>query len=148
MLPPGDLCAGQPETALAVGIVVQCLLQDGGVHVRPQRIGEPQFGIRQLPQQEVTDANFTPGADQQVQRRQVRQAGMRMQYRFINRRYVQVPFTDALRQGASSFGNIPATAIISGDNQCGFTPRSEFLSGGDSFLNGGSSAQHCYNAII
>ena len=37
-----------------------------GIEVRPEHIGDVNFGIRQLPEQEIADAMFPAGADQQI----------------------------------------------------------------------------------
>src|SRR5690606_37025319 len=55
----------------------QRLFQVGDGEIGPQHIGEPQFGIGRLPQQEIRQANFAAGPDQQVKRRQVRRVEVR-----------------------------------------------------------------------
>jgi len=45
-----ELVAGAPETALARGKGVQCVLELGGAEIRPHALGEVQLGIGQLPQ--------------------------------------------------------------------------------------------------
>src|SRR3546814_2031508 len=48
----GDLLAGQAEAALAPGEVVERARQRGDVEFGPQGIGEPQFGVGELPRSE------------------------------------------------------------------------------------------------
>src|SRR3546814_3507470 len=59
----GDLLAGQAEAALAPGEVVERARQRGDVEFGPQGIGEPQFGVGEMPQQEVADPHVAAGAD-------------------------------------------------------------------------------------
>src|SRR5580658_10705822 len=69
---PG-LLRGAPEAALTGGEECQRRIQLGGIEVRPQAVGEVQLGIGEVPQQEIADAMFAAGADEQVRVRQLRQ---------------------------------------------------------------------------
>src|SRR5690349_11431392 len=67
-----DLLAGAPEAPLALAIGLDRQVQRGGVEVRPQRFGEVQLAVGELPEQEVADALLAAGADEQVGLRRVR----------------------------------------------------------------------------
>src|SRR5437867_11655947 len=57
------------DTAVAA---VALLVRDNGFEemapseIRPERFGDPDLGVRDLPEQEVADAHFTAGANQQI----------------------------------------------------------------------------------
>src|SRR5262245_5362151 len=64
---PYDEVSLQPaETALARAIVAQRLMEQGRIEVGPTLGSDPQFRIRNLPQEVVTDAHLARGANQQV----------------------------------------------------------------------------------
>ena len=54
------------EAALAGAEIRNCGAQMLGAEVRPHGVGEEQFGVGALPQQEVREPLFAAGADQQV----------------------------------------------------------------------------------
>src|SRR5438132_590538 len=53
-------------TAFAAAIVGDRLLEIGAPEIRPQRLGEDEFGVSALPQQEIADALLAAGANQKV----------------------------------------------------------------------------------
>src|SRR6266581_8123141 len=62
--------ADAPITALAFLKFEQGLQQSRAVEVWPERLGDENLRIRNLPEQEIADAHFAAGADQQVGVRQ------------------------------------------------------------------------------
>src|SRR5690554_6380775 len=67
----GDLVVGLAEPALAPGIGFQCTLPLIGLEVRPEHLREIDFGVRQVPQQEIADALLASCTDQHVRYGQV-----------------------------------------------------------------------------
>src|SRR6267143_3826080 len=72
-----ELLAGPPEAALALLIPRDRRIELLGVEIGPQLRGEIQFGIRKLPQQEITDALLASGANEQIGFRRVVERQMR-----------------------------------------------------------------------
>src|SRR5262249_19508428 len=69
---PFVLRAGAAETALALLIVHERTYELRVAEIRPQGVGDVELGVRNLPEEEVGDAHFAAGADEQVG---VRKAG-------------------------------------------------------------------------
>ena len=61
-----ELLAGAAEAALAPAVRGDRGVERRGVEVGPQRLGEVELGVRELPQQEVADALLAAGADEEV----------------------------------------------------------------------------------
>src|SRR5262245_21587928 len=61
-----DLGRGPAEAALAPLEVIQCLQVLPLAEVGPQRVGDVQLAVGDLPEIEVADAHLAAGADQQV----------------------------------------------------------------------------------
>ena len=62
------------EAPIAARVLLQRLVERALIEVRPQAVDEMQLRVRALPQQEIAQALFAAGADQQVdfRRRQCR----------------------------------------------------------------------------
>ena len=73
--PSSSMPIGTPSGADAVG--ADQVGPGGGRVVGPQHRGKIEFTVRALPQQEITQALFAAGADQQIRRRQARHADLR-----------------------------------------------------------------------
>ena len=54
------------KAALAALIVEQGIEQGRLIEIGPQHIGDVDFGVGELPQQEIADAPLATGADQQI----------------------------------------------------------------------------------
>lgn len=54
------------EAAVAGGIVPQGCFEVFAVEVRPEPVGDVEFGVADLPEEEVGDAHFARGADEEV----------------------------------------------------------------------------------
>ena len=55
-----------PKRRLAALVIEQGPFQGIGIEVGPEHIGDVDFRVGQLPQQEVADPVFAAGADQQI----------------------------------------------------------------------------------
>ena len=66
-----QLLAGAAEAPLAAAVRSDRLVERRGVEVGPQRLGEVELAIGELPQQEVADALLAAGADEQIRLRGV-----------------------------------------------------------------------------
>ena len=54
------------EAAIALFEVFECSAEIFGFEFGPVTIGDPEFGVTDLPEQEVADAEFAGGADDEV----------------------------------------------------------------------------------
>src|SRR3990170_4943457 len=79
VLRPFELIAGAPEAPLAGPVGSECRFERGGVEIRPQGLGEMQFGIGELPEQKVAHALLAAGTDEQVRLRRVAHRKVRRQ---------------------------------------------------------------------
>src|SRR5258706_14098341 len=70
-LPFLDLLAGAAEAALALAIGGHRGIEGRSVEVRPQRLGEVELRIRELPEEEVGDALLAAGVDGKVRLRRL-----------------------------------------------------------------------------
>src|SRR5207244_2852954 len=61
-----DLVARAAEAALAGAVRHDRGIERRGVEVRPERVGEAQLRVRELPEEEVADALLAAGADEQI----------------------------------------------------------------------------------
>src|SRR5258706_13136328 len=62
----GKLLAGASEAAFAPPVRGERRFERGTVEIGPERVGEVQLGIRELPEQEIADALLAAGANEQV----------------------------------------------------------------------------------
>src|SRR5579862_4550592 len=62
----GELLARAPEAALAAAVGGDRLVERGGPEIGPQRLGEVELRVRELPEKEVRHARLAPGADEEV----------------------------------------------------------------------------------
>src|SRR6185295_10243771 len=79
-----ELLAGASEAAFTRAVRGESSLERGGIEVRPQRVGEMQFRIGELPEQEVAHAPLAAGADEEVRLRRKAHRQVRGQIRFAN----------------------------------------------------------------
>src|SRR4029079_18280711 len=61
-----ELLAGATESALAVAVGLNGDAQRLSIEIGPKFFGKIKFGIRKLPKQEIADALFTAGTNEQV----------------------------------------------------------------------------------
>src|SRR5262245_8383359 len=83
------LLAGAPEAAFALLVVLERAEQLRLAEVRPQGLGHVQLGVGDLPQEEVGDAHFAAGADEQVGIRKAGGAEVRGERRLVDRLRVE-----------------------------------------------------------
>src|ERR1700690_2890681 len=77
------------EAPLALRVVLESGGQIFGCELGPERVAEIQFGVREIPQQEIADALLAPGADQQVRIRRPGQGKPVRDPRLVNLRRLQ-----------------------------------------------------------
>src|SRR5258706_7083762 len=70
-LPFLELLARAAEAALALAIGGHRGIEGRGIEVRPQRFGEIELRVRELPEEEVGDALLAAGADEKIRLRPV-----------------------------------------------------------------------------
>ena len=63
---------------------IQCCGQFLRIEIRPEGVGEMQFGIGKIPQQKIGDTPFTAGTDQEIRRRQPGQGPMPVDQGFVD----------------------------------------------------------------
>src|SRR5712664_3063038 len=109
------LLAGASKAALALPVGGKRIVEGGGIEVWPQRVGEIELRICQLPEQKIADALLPSGADEQVRLGRIahRQVGreLRLVERPIRRR-------GTLRQQPRQrLQNVPAAAVVGRDGE-------------------------------
>src|SRR5690554_2818485 len=108
-----DLLAGAAETALARAVGRDCLIERELVEVGPQRVGEVQLGVGELPQQEVADALLATGPDEEVRLRRIghRQLGADLGLGEVAAARV------ARGEAVERRDDVPASAVVGGHGQ-------------------------------
>ena len=53
-------------TAFATLEIEERFEQTGAIEIRPECIGDEDFGVSDLPEEEIADAHFTAGADEEI----------------------------------------------------------------------------------
>ena len=78
------------------------------IEVRPQRIGEVELGVRQVPQQKVADPPFASGANEEIRFRQVVEREFRLHHLLVDIFECQFPSLHAPGHAARSLAAVPA----------------------------------------
>ena len=89
--------------------MVDRLIQRVGIEIGPERIGEIQLGIGELPHQEVADALLTAGTDEQIRFRRVRHRKMGFEIGFPERG-CQLGLFGQQRMGCLQ--DVPAATVV------------------------------------
>src|SRR3982751_3656101 len=100
-----DLRGGLSVPALAKPKCANRLVKGFLVELGPQTIAEEQLRISALPQQEIRETLFSPGADEQVWIRHVGQGHGRVKIGFGQD-------VAACHDGSGGFGDVPATTVV------------------------------------
>src|SRR5213075_2842519 len=79
------LLAGAAEAPLAAGVGGDRLVERRGVEIRPQRLGEVELGVGELPEEEVADALLAARADKEIGLRRVAHREVLRQRRLVYR---------------------------------------------------------------
>jgi len=108
---PVDLTMAYAKGARNLGVRI---IEGVSVEIGPQHVGEIEFGVGELPEQEVADPLLTAGADEEV--------GLGRVGHHQVRRKIGLAVAAGLfrmRQGQLVHGlkDVPATAVIGGDGQ-------------------------------
>ena len=85
--------------------------------VRPQRVGEDQFRIGRLPQQEIRQALLAGGADQQVRIRHVGGLQVASKQGLVDRIGIQPASRRLRRQSPAGSQNFILAAVVQGEYQ-------------------------------
>src|SRR6266571_7031125 len=80
-----QLIAGTPKTPLPGLIIAQCPMQLAGIEIGPVDLGKIEFGIGQLPEQEIADPHLAAGADEKVRIRHLRGKEIAVEHGIIDR---------------------------------------------------------------
>ena len=83
------------KAAVALLIIENGVQQIGAPEIRPQRFGDVQLGIGDLPQQEIADAHFAGGPDQKIGIGQAGGVKPRGDGFFVDAQIAQTPFRRA-----------------------------------------------------
>src|SRR5687768_17551780 len=108
-----ELLAGATEAPLAAAVGCDRRIQRRAVEIGPERVGEVQLGVRELPQQEVADALLAPGADEEVGLRRVAHGKVGRKLLFLNFLCPGV----FLEKPAHRLQDVPAAAVVRGDGE-------------------------------
>src|SRR5687767_7455159 len=79
-----QLLAGATEAPLALPVGSKRLVERCGVEIGPQRGGEMQLAIRELPEQEIADTLLAAGADEKIRFRRIAHGQIGRQVLFLN----------------------------------------------------------------
>src|SRR6185437_3127976 len=107
-----ELLAGAPEAALPAAVGGDGFVERLGAEVGPQRVGEVELGVGELPEEEVGDALLAAGADEEVGLRRVAH-GEEAPEALLGDRRDRV--LDAAALGRLQ--DVPAPAIVRGDGE-------------------------------
>src|SRR4051794_30965827 len=117
----GDLCplrlvellAGTSEAAFAAAVGLDRGIEGRRVEIGPQRVGEVELAVGELPEQEVADPLLAAGADEQI--------GLgRVAHGEVGGEIVLADFvfrTVRFRQPPEGLENIPAPPVVGGDGE-------------------------------
>src|SRR5579862_3962763 len=111
------LCAGSCRaqtavTALALLVVDQGLEKFRPEKIRPESFGNVNFGIGNLPEQEIGYAHFAAGADEQIGIGQAGGVEMFGDGLFVGAKAGEAIFTNAVEDGVESVYQLSAAAVI------------------------------------
>src|ERR1700722_10501830 len=112
-----QLLGAQAKSPLPGGVVLQRGLERRRVEIRPKPVGEIQLGIGQVPQQEVADALFAAGANEQVRVADITQRQRRSKSRLIELRWRELMALDLQRQAACRVHDVAPAAVAERDLQ-------------------------------
>lgn len=111
-------CLHQPaEAAFPEGIVAQRFMQRGHVELRPGLRRHPDFRVADLPKQEVADAHFACGADEQVRIGHAGRVERSRERGLVDRRGLKLPLRDQLRQRSRRVHQLGAGTVVDGQAQ-------------------------------
>src|SRR5882672_10407850 len=91
------------------------LLQMLLAEIRPQGVDEHQFGVGALPEQEIADALFAAGADEQIRIGDARSQQLTLEARFIDLVSRNLSRRDLAREIARRPQDLVARAVIDAD---------------------------------
>src|SRR5687768_13285991 len=81
-----ELLARAAEAPLALAVRRDRLVERCAVEIGPQRLGEIELGVGELPEQEVGDALLAPGADEKIGFGRIAHREIRRERGFVHRR--------------------------------------------------------------
>ena len=100
------------ETALPALVIEQRSGERYFVEIRPEHIGDVQLGVGQLPEQEVADALFAAGANQQVRINLPGSEELIGKLVLIDGTWLELTAGHTLRQQPSGAHQLPPAAVI------------------------------------
>src|SRR6056297_9323 len=105
------------EPARPLGEILQCTIEIGVIEVRPERVAEMQLGIGKVPRQEVRQAFFAAGPDEQVGGRLAGQRHVVGQPLFVDVLGLKFVAPDSFGQRAGRVGQVGLATVIGRDVQ-------------------------------
>src|SRR5688572_18570152 len=131
-----ELLARAAEAPLALAVRPDRLVERRSVEIRPQRLGEIELGISELPEEEVRDALLAPGADEQIGLGRIAHREVWRERRFVDRG------ASAIREHAvHRLQDVPASAVVRRDGEGELTVvRGERLAARDQLADLGAEA--------
>src|SRR5688572_24861762 len=106
--PVVQLLAREAITPLARGKRFQRRLQVRNLEIRPQDVADVNFGVREIPQQEIADAVIAAGADEQVRIGNIREFQFGREAFFVDVIHTQRSAGDRGREFACCLHDVPA----------------------------------------
>ncbi|SPE56269.1 hypothetical protein SBV1_2320021 [Verrucomicrobia bacterium] len=107
----------RPKAAVPAVVFFQGGIELGFAEVRPERGGDHQLGVRNLPEEEVADSHLTAGADEHVRVRKVSRVEMLAKNFLGDVRGVEFAVADLLSEAAHGVHNFGASPIAERHDQ-------------------------------
>ncbi len=102
---------------MPTGVFFQCGEELRFAEIWPQRLGDNQFGVRNLPEQEIADAHFAAGANEQVWIGVVRRVEVLRKQMLVDFRRVEFALLYLVADAANGFNDFSAAAVAQGKDQ-------------------------------
>src|SRR5580658_1325207 len=116
-LDSGIRVSDQSKAPVAPGVFLQRLEKLRLAEIGPERGGDDQFRVGNLPQQKIADAHLAAGADEKVRVRIMTGVKVLRNQLLVDFRRLQLPFLDLLRHAADGLDYFCAGAVTERQNQ-------------------------------
>src|SRR5580658_5121159 len=110
-LDSGIRVSDQSKAPVAPGVFLQRLEKLRLAEIGPERGGDDQFRVGNLPQQKIADAHLAAGANEKVRVRIMAGVKVLRDHLFVDFRRLQPPVLDLLRHAARGLDDLGAAAV-------------------------------------
>ncbi|MFM1945427.1 MAG: hypothetical protein RI897_4409 [Verrucomicrobiota bacterium] len=105
------------EAAVTFGVFVEGVEELGFSEVGPERGGDDEFGVGDLPEEEVRDAEFAAGADEEVRVGHMPGVEVFGEGFFVDLGGVELAFLHFGGEAAAGFDDFVASAVAEGERE-------------------------------